>query len=233
MVCDLNWYHNSQSHQIVPIFYYMSKLATRRDQLGGKRLHGFHTSSVSRSVCMQQRKPGNSQEWQRCLTVAWNIQQHQQVQNMLGQKALQVHQINCRSRQKPWHQCKWVSNPIPINWLTFHLALQTRMLSRHKLFELLFQQIQHLGHLRTLKCRSCFTSFRHQHHQFCHLGSPSGGNCWMMLHKVWRRSCWRLSRGNILALCKSLLWTLINYWIVAQCRWLERHHSRKYWWCLC
>ena len=64
----------------------MSKLATRLDQLGGKRLHGFHYSLVSRSVCMPQRRPGNVQEWQRSLTVAWNTQQPQRVQNMLGQK---------------------------------------------------------------------------------------------------------------------------------------------------
>jgi hypothetical protein len=107
--------------------------------------------------------------------------------------------------------------------LTFHLALQTGMLSRHKLFEPLFQQIRRSDYLRTPKRRSFFTSFG-QHHQFCHLGSLLGGNCWMMLHKVWRKSCWRLSRGNMLALCELLPWTLINYWTVAQCGWLERHH---------
>ena len=178
MVFDLNWYHDSQSHQITCIFYYISKLTTRQDQLGGKRLHGFRTSSVSRSVCMWQRRPRNAQEWQRSLTVVQNMQQHRQVQNMLGQKVLQVHQINCRSRQKPQHQCKQVSNPIPINWLTFHLALQTRMLSRHKCFKPLFQQIQHSNYLRTLKCRSFFASFRQWHCQFCHLGCLLGGNCW-------------------------------------------------------
>ena len=143
------------------------------------------------------------------------MQQPQRVQNMLGQKVLQVHQINRRSRQKPWNQCKQVSSPIPINWLIFHLALQTGMLSRHKLFEPLFQQIQHLDYLRTPKCRSFFCLFcTHVAPSVLPLGSPLGEIAEWCCTKCWGEVV-EDSQGAICWPCVSHCfghWSITKLW---------------------
>ena len=150
---------------------------TNTGSVGGKWLHAFHTSLVSRSVCMPQRKPRNVQQWlgtcsnlgkyKTCL-----VKEHCKcIRSKKQIKASTPVQMSI----KP-HTYKLIDIPFsPADQDVVQAQALWAVISTNSVFRL----------FKDPEMQELFASFGQQHHQFCHLGSPLGGNCWMMWHKCY------------------------------------------------